>query len=224
MSWQITGTEKTPVDRLGIANVSLLLHGNGANGSTTIIDSSPSPKTVTAVGNAQISTAQSKFGGSSIAFDGNGDRLTLTSNSAFQFGTGDFTVEGWFYENSRVQYASALEIGNHLSANGIIFLTNGGNNTANNAGQYAGAFITQIVNGSTATWNHIAWVRESGVFRTFVNGVSSATATPATINLSDTTTITIGSRAGGSVNYDFNGYIDDLRITHRTRGHGHFDL
>jgi hypothetical protein len=44
-------------------NVSLLLYGNGTNGSTTIIDSSPSPKTVTAFGNAQISTAQSKFGG-----------------------------------------------------------------------------------------------------------------------------------------------------------------
>jgi hypothetical protein len=46
------------------ANVSLLLYGNGINGSTSITDNSPSPKTVTAVGNAQISTAkQSKFGG-----------------------------------------------------------------------------------------------------------------------------------------------------------------
>jgi hypothetical protein len=59
------------------SNVSLLLHGDGANGSTTIVDSSPSPKTVTAVGNAQISTAQSKFGGSSLAFDGSGDYLTV---------------------------------------------------------------------------------------------------------------------------------------------------
>jgi hypothetical protein len=35
---------------------SLLLHGDGTNGSTVITDSSGSPKTVTAVGNAQIST------------------------------------------------------------------------------------------------------------------------------------------------------------------------
>ena len=55
------------------ANVSLLLHGDGTNGSTTIVDSSSSSKTVTAVGDAQISTAQSKFGGSSIYFDGTGD-------------------------------------------------------------------------------------------------------------------------------------------------------
>ena len=77
------------------SSVSLLLHGNGINGSTTITDNSPSPKTVTAVGNAQISTAQSKFGGGSIAFDGTGDYLTTPNNSDYQFGTSDFTVECW---------------------------------------------------------------------------------------------------------------------------------
>jgi len=51
MSWIIAGTEKTPLDQ-DYRNVSLLLHGDGTNGSTTIVDSSPSPKTVTAVGNA----------------------------------------------------------------------------------------------------------------------------------------------------------------------------
>ena len=79
------------------SNVSLLLHGDGTNGSTTIIDSSPLPKTVTAFGNAQISTAQSKFGGSSIAFDGTGDSLTIP---AITF-AGDFTLEAWLYKTAR---------------------------------------------------------------------------------------------------------------------------
>ena len=60
-------------------NVSLLLRGNGINGSTTIIDESATPKTVTVYGNAQISTAQSKFGGASIYLDGTGDYLGLSS-------------------------------------------------------------------------------------------------------------------------------------------------
>ena len=47
------------------ANVSLLLHGDGTNGSQTILDSSSTPKTVTVVGNTQISTAQSAFSGGS---------------------------------------------------------------------------------------------------------------------------------------------------------------
>jgi hypothetical protein len=82
-----------------INEVSLLLHGDGTNGSTTITDSSLTPKTVTAVGNAQISTAQSKFGGASILLDGSGDYLDVGSNSAFGYGLSDFTIETWVYRN-----------------------------------------------------------------------------------------------------------------------------
>jgi hypothetical protein len=74
----------------------LLLHGDGTNGSTTITDSSISPKTVTAVGNAQISTAQSKFGGASIAFNGTTSYLTTPANSDFAYDA-DFTIECWLY-------------------------------------------------------------------------------------------------------------------------------
>jgi hypothetical protein len=98
MSWIITGSEKYETDPYR-SQVSLLLHGDGTNGSTTIVDSSPSPKTVTAVGDAQISTAQSKFGGASIAFDGNGDYLDASSSNQYAIGTEDFTVEGWVYFN-----------------------------------------------------------------------------------------------------------------------------
>ena len=56
--------------------VKVLLHFNGSNESQVFTDSSPSPHTFSAVGNAQISTAQSKFGGSSYLGDGNGDYIT----------------------------------------------------------------------------------------------------------------------------------------------------
>ena len=49
-------------------NTVLLLHGDGTNGSTIFTDSSSYPKAVTASGNAQISTAQSRFGGASMHF------------------------------------------------------------------------------------------------------------------------------------------------------------
>ena len=91
----VGGVERDPF----FANVSLLLHGDGTNGSTTIVDSSPSPKTVTAVGDAKISTAQSKFGGASIGFDGSGDSLAAPA-SISHFGTGDFTIELWIYRNN----------------------------------------------------------------------------------------------------------------------------
>ena len=205
MSWLITGSQPVPVDPV-FNNVSLLLHGDGANGSTTITDSSGSPKTVTAVDNAQISTAQSKFGGSSILFDGTGDRLTTPSNNAFAFGTGDFTVEAWAYEIARLTYPTIIEIGSHLAATGIIFLTNNGGNLA---GIYSGSFFAMTATGSLAAWNHYAWVRSGNSIQTFVNGVGGGAAS-FTNNLTNATSITIGGIGGG---YDLNGYIDDLRIT-----------
>jgi len=48
---------------------SLLMHFNGTNGSTTMTDSSKNNASVTVIGNAQISTAQSKFAGSSLYLD-----------------------------------------------------------------------------------------------------------------------------------------------------------
>ncbi len=210
MSWVITPSYKDP----NFASVSLLLHGNGTNGSTTITDNSPSPKTITAVGNAQISTTQSKFGDASLLLDGTGDRLTTPSNSAFAFGTADFTVEAWVRESSRGQYASLLEIGPHLGS-GIIFLTNGGGIFSGQICVYAGSFIGFQVAGPLNEWNHIAYVRASGQLTCYVNGIGGVPAS-LTNNLTSTTTITIGSKDGGNPTgpiYDFNGYIDDLRVT-----------
>jgi hypothetical protein len=199
------------------ASVSLLLHGDGANGSTAITDSSGSPKTVTAVGNAQISTAQSKFGGTSILFDGVNDYATVSTSSAFTFGTGDFTVEAWVRESARSGYPTALEIGNHQNNTGVIFLMNDGNAPNNCIGLYSGGFFefTKVAAPAFNTWNHVAWVRASGVLKIYLNGVGSS-GSAFTNNLSDSTTVTIGSKAGGDgggANYDLNGYIQELRIT-----------
>ncbi|MEJ0012775.1 MAG: hypothetical protein WDM94_09155 [Bauldia sp.] len=60
---------------------------------TTFVDSSASGRTITANGNAQVDTAQAKFGGASALFDGAGDYLTVPASADFNFGTGDFTVE-----------------------------------------------------------------------------------------------------------------------------------
>jgi hypothetical protein len=208
MSWVITGSEKTPVDPQ-FGSVSLLLHGNGANGSTTITDSSPTPKTITTNGNAQISTAQSKFGGASIAFDGNGDWITAPANPAFSFGTGDFTVEFFARWNSFANVNVIFDTRNGgASANGIVFYTT----SAGVFTVYRGsaAFIT----GATlqiGQWYHIAVSRSAGTTRLFVDGVQSGSSA------SDPATYTDQNFFAGKTNEAlsnyFDGYIDDLRIT-----------
>ena len=71
----------------------LLIHADGTNGSTTFTDASLRMNPITANGDAQISTAQSKFGDSSAYFDGTGDYLSVADREDFDFGTSNFTID-----------------------------------------------------------------------------------------------------------------------------------
>jgi len=198
------------------ASVSLLLHGDGTNGSTTIIDSSSSPKTVTAVGNAQISTAQSKFGGSSFAFDGSGDWLRLQAGVAdYNFGSGDFTIEAWVYRlntNTAAIYAGQTDLANAANSSVVFYV---GAAATSDVYVGSGSYSVTSPNPSTNTWAHIALCRSGGTLRSFLNGSVVATNT----NLG-TNSVNIGSTANpptiGALNNNgspLNGYIDDFRIT-----------
>jgi hypothetical protein len=194
------------------ANVSLLLNGNGTNGSQVFTDLSSSPNIITAYGNAQISTSVKKFGTGSMYFDGNGDVLKTPPASAFTFGTGDFTVEGWFYQTTDNTYPSAFEINNHLGVGGILFITRyNGTACIYAADTGGGAFIAPQAT-TLNTWNHIAWVRNNSVLRTYVNGVSSS-SNALTLNITATTSVTIGGEQSVTTGYCFPGYIDDFRVT-----------
>ena len=74
---------------------SLLMHFNGTNGSTTMTDNSKNNATVTATNGAAISTAQSKFGGSSVFFDGTNDYLSIPDNTPLVLSGGSYTIECW---------------------------------------------------------------------------------------------------------------------------------
>jgi hypothetical protein len=200
------------------ANVSLLLRGDGANGSTTITDSSSSPKTVTAVGNAQISTAQSKFGGASIAFDGVNDYLIVSNTgSPGSLGAGDFTVECWTYLLSRVNDYPCI-IGNYSAFTAGSFAIFAGHGSVN-ASRYQlalnGAGFPSVDAGAIVynAWAHIAVVRSGSTISFYVNGTSIGSTTN-TANLTGTNgSLWIGTTGDSLASGEINGYIDDLRIT-----------
>ena len=68
---------------------------NGTNGSTSFTDESSVGRALTTGGNAQISTAQSKFGGSSLLLDGTGDYCEAADSADWAFGSGQFTIEAF---------------------------------------------------------------------------------------------------------------------------------
>lgn len=85
-------------DGMSFSNVRLLLHGDGSDGATTITDSSQYNRTFTVQGGAQIDTAESVFGGSSLYLPGDIYGFTTPSDSTLDMRTGAFQVD-WRYMN-----------------------------------------------------------------------------------------------------------------------------
>ena len=180
-----------------------------SNTNTTFLDSSLNALTITAPTGTPTQGSFNPFGTTwSNYFNGTTDRLKIPSNSTLAFGTGDFTVEAWVYQTADNTYPSVFEIGSHLSATGIAFISkyNG------NATVYSGGFV-----GTAATiltqWNHIAWVRKTGVLTIFVNGIAN-TPVAFTNNLTDTSIVTIGGSQSAVTlaQYYCAGYISNLRV------------
>ena len=167
------------------------------------------------VGNAQIDTAIKKYGTGSVKFDGTGDYLDIPGSTELILGTGDFTIEGWYYANNFTNRGTFVDSRGSSSTSGI---TIGHEASSGEIRVYMTASSgTDIVvnsnNFSTSQWTHIAITRESGIVRLFVDGNLEDSATRTT-NLSNNHDYRVGygTYTGTSYSY-FNGYIDDFRIT-----------
>ena len=202
------------------SNVSLLLHGN-ADGSGNILDSSPSPKTVSKFGNAASATppsypnSNSSFG-NAIAFDGNGDYLASSSNAAFGMGTSDFTLEAWI----RPDLIAGADRGVIDFRNTLFGTLDGGAAFIDASTSKLSFFDGVTVYGKTGTtislnvWHHVAWVRSGNILTAYLNGVQDFTAS-FSVNLGASRPLGIGgsNTDTGKGASPFSGYIDDLRIT-----------
>lgn len=190
-------------------NVSLMLNFNGTNASTTFTDSSSNNRAVTVVGNAQISTAKSRFGGSSALFDGTGDYLNV--NSAPAIGTGDFTIEAWVYIANASQSFTLFDCRNaDLTNSGFVFYVRYTSKLTFGTGSpFVATEGTTTV--SNNTWHHIALVRSSGVIKGYLNGNLEFTVSNS--NNMTRTVYRIGSNWNDSGGPFSTGYIDCMRIT-----------
>lgn len=229
-SSQVRNTQTT-ADQVAIINsgtgiddyVKLMLHGNGADGSTSIIDSATTAHNMTAVGNAQIDTSQYKFATGSILLDGNDGIYTVDSDD-WAFGDGAFTVDFWVRFNSLPAAGAKMVIFSQRSDadNRVAFYLG---STAGTGVKYFelmtcsggvcsdGGFSIHPEGITTNQWYHIAlvgWGGGTGGVGIYIDGeLSYAVSYPTYPNIPGALVIGYQDVVGSYLN----GRIDEFRIS-----------
>jgi hypothetical protein len=197
------------VDDPFLGDVTALFLMNGADQSRAFVDSGPSAKEVTVLGNAQLSTTASRFGGSSALFDGNGDALQWSGETF----AGNFTAELWWNAVDALEDRCMLGATLGAGGNQQMFRLNEDSPSSGGITVYANSYAFRSVVPSPAltsgVFNHIALTRNGQVLRLFLNGLLVGTNS----NYTSTFFIdTIGAGFAGYSNY-WRGYLDCVRFT-----------
>jgi hypothetical protein len=149
-------------------------------------------------------------------FDGTGDYLTIPANTAFAFGTGDFTVEAFIYPTAIPTGAAGQIIAAHDWTGGSINFALRVNATTGALAFYdSNTSFAGVVSASAVplnSWSHVAAVKSSGTITVYQNGVSIGSAASAA-SIPSTVPISIGHSATGGSFGAFTGYISNARIT-----------
>jgi len=208
--------------------VSLLLHGDGTNGSqnNTFLDSSTNNLSITRHVNATqgtLSPFSQDAGYWSNFFDGTGggasntDSLSIANNTALQMGSSDFTIEGYFYLNNTPTVACRIfEKADQFSNFEILLILNSASAGSFQYSTNGTSFTTVSLSAAftVGQWHHIAVTRNSSTLTVWFNGTSIATDTISGSIFSGTSTFKIGNSAANTRAFPCN--ISNFRVVKGT--------
>lgn len=189
------------------------------DGNTTITDKKG--HSITPLGTAEVSTTQKMFGSGSIYFNSAGSRLSIPNSVDFNFGTGDFTTEGFVRPvnmgtNYGVLFCNWKDGG---PAGLLILLPNSVDKHiyfqySTDGSNYP--WVRFPWNPVLDTWYHVAVLRRGTDVLAFVDGVQVGTLQSiGAVNIyhPSGTPVSIGGSDVGNC-YGWNtSYQDDIRIT-----------
>lgn len=201
------------------SEVKLYLKFEGANNSTTFIDSSSYNNTIIKAGTPIISTTSPAIGTSSGSFDG-GSFLNLTDHTVTHLGSNDFTIEAWVKITSNLTSSYHVILCQRIaysSGHNFTFLINGfdlAGKLAFEFGSPTGGAPSIVLADSdvftTNVWNHCAVTRRGNVFRLFKNGVIVASTIYSGAAYASTSLPGIARLPSG---YNLYGGLAELRLT-----------
>lgn len=194
------------------SNVVLALHGDGTNGSTSIVDEKGN--TITRIGTPTITTAQSQFGGASIDFSNGG--ITVggdVHNTAFDFGIGDFCVRGWLRSTSDTEmvfYDSRQNAGDYGGI--VIYIATVG--AIKVLTVYCGTLVLgrETIQFPLNVWNHVEVNVTGNKIYTFRNGVQVNVPNTWGQNMVDGRMFLGQANAGGGSGFNWIGQMDDVQL------------
>lgn len=200
-------------------DTTLLAHFNGLDGNTTFTDSGDSPScphTLTAAGDAQLDTDQSKFGSSaSLLLDGNGDYVTITDAADLDPGGGNWTFDCWFKASNLADHDYHFLLEASIAAgwpNDRIAVLLDDSDKPKAEVRVGGVIKCDIVAAAAIAdtdWHHIAFVRDGSDYALYVDGTSVGTDSDGTA-LGAFDAWYIGYQTGSPSTY-FTGWIEELR-------------
>ena len=147
----------------------------------------------------------------SVFFNGSTDYLTLPTNTAMAFGTGNFTVEFWISFNSVAISPQTIFDLRPAGTNGFypfLYLTSAQFTVVVNSAVFLQDPVNRVVN----TWYHVAFVKNNNVSTLYVNGTSVASVADTNTYLIGSNRPVIGANAYTLGGTPVNGYISNLRV------------
>lgn len=197
------------------SDVVLLMHFDGADGSTSFLDSSQYENAgATGFSDAQLDTSQFKFGNASLDLTTTGDQVTvpITLGGPLDIFQGDFTIEMWVRFSTVTGQHTVFDYGDFVGSDGIRVYVNNGALTCQTSFYHGWTDITHGTTVTTDTWHHIAVSRAGTTGYLALNGVVLASVGANWITFpSSATKIFLGTSSNQTA--FMLGRIDEIRVT-----------
>lgn len=189
--------------------------GRGNNGTITIDGSGSN----TSVGTCSSGTTTESWNngtngkfGASLDFDGNDDRVSITSAAPLQIGDQDMSISAWIYPDSFGSYKTLYDKGTSGTAREYSFFINSTTDgwIAFGHDGTSGVATTFDIPFTTGEWQHVAIIRSGSTVNIYRNGELTETVTQSATT-TNTTALSIGYNTSGSAS-NWDGKIDDFRV------------